>query len=45
MIYWGHVIDKMAVVYQRSVPVKLKKQVHRFVAGELLLVFECVIDV
>ena len=41
MIYKGHVIDKMAVVYQRSFPVTSKKQVHRFVAGEFLLVFKC----
>ena len=45
MIYWGHVIDKMAVVYQRNFPVRSKKRVHRFVAGELLLVIKCVIDV
>ena len=45
MIYWGHVIDKMAVVCQKSFPVRSKKRVHRFVAGELLLVFKYVIDV
>jgi len=45
MIYRGHVIDKMAVVYQRSFLVTSKKQVHCFVVGELLLVFKCVVDV
>ena len=45
MIYLDHVMDKMALVYQRSFPVRLKKRVHRFVAGELLLVFKPVIDV
>ena len=44
MIYWGHVNNKMAIVYQKSFPVRSHKQVHRFVAGELLLVFKCVID-
>ena len=44
MINWGHVIDKMATVYQRSFPVRSKMRVYRFVAGELLLVFKCVID-
>ena len=39
MIYLGHVIDKMAVVYQRSFPVRSKKRVHCCVASELLLVF------
>ena len=45
MIYWSYVIDKMAIVCQRSFPVRSKKRLHRFVAGELLLVFKCVVDV
>jgi len=45
MIYWHHVINKIAIVYQRSFLVRSKKRVHRFVVGELLLVFKCVIDV
>ena len=44
MIYRGHVIDKMVSVYQRNFTVRSKKQVHRFVTGELLLVLICIID-
>ena len=45
MIYGGHLIHKMADVYKKSFPVRLKKKaVHHFVAGELLLVFKCVMD-
>ena len=44
-IYMGHVIDKMADVYKRSFLMRSKKQVYRFVAGELLFEFKCVIDV
>jgi len=29
MMYWGHMINKMAVVYQGSFPVRSKKRVHR----------------
>ena len=45
MIYRGHMIDKMADVYKNTFPVRSKKRVHCFVAGELLLVFKYVIDV
>ena len=45
MIYMGHMIDKMADVYKRTFPVRSKIQVYCFVAGELLFVFKCVIDV
>ena len=44
MIYRGHVIHKMAEVYKKIFPVRLKKRVHRFVVDELLLIFKCVID-
>jgi len=44
MIYRSHVIHKMADVYKKTFPVRSKKRVHCFVAGELLLVFKCVID-
>jgi len=44
MIYRGHVIDKMADVYKKTFPMRLKKRGNSFVAGELLLAFECVID-
>ena len=30
---------------QEDFPSEIKKRVHRFVAGELLLVFKCVLDV
>ena len=45
MIYRGHVIDKMADVYKKTFPVRLKKLFYRFVAGGLLFVFKCVISV
>ena len=45
MIYRGHVMDKVADVYKKTFPVRSKKQIYRFVTGELLLVFECIIDV
>jgi len=45
MIYRSYVIDKMANAYKKIFPVGSKQQVHRFVAGELLLLFKCVIDV
>jgi len=38
--YWGHVIHKMADLYKKTSPVRSKKRVHRFVAGELLLAFK-----
>ena len=44
MIYRGYVINKMAIVYQNTFLVRSKKQVYRFVAGELLFVFKCVLD-
>ena len=45
MIYKGHVIHKMPVVYKKNFLMKSKKEVYRFVAGELPFVFECVMDV
>ena len=45
MIYWGHMIHKMADFYKKMFSVRSKKQVYRFVAGELLLVFKCIIDI
>ena len=42
MIYRGY---KMANVYKKTFPVRSKRRVHCFVAGELLLVFKCVVDV
>jgi len=45
MIYGGHVIDKMADVYKKTFLVGSKKRVYCFVAGELLFVFKCVIDI
>ena len=44
MIYRGHMIDKMFNVYKKTFPVRLTKGVYWFVAGELLLLFNCVID-
>ena len=35
----------MADVYKKTFLVRLKKQVYRFVAGELLFAFKCFIDV
>jgi len=46
MMYRSHVINKINDVYKKTFPVRLKKKrVNHFVAGELLLVFKCVIDV
>jgi len=45
MIYRGHVIHKMPVVYKKNFIMRLKKEVYCFVAGDSLFVFECVIDV
>jgi len=45
MIYWGHVIHKMADLYKNTFSVRSKKRVHCFVVSELLLVFQCVTDV
>ena len=44
MIYRDHMIDKIANVYKKTFLVRSKTLVHRFVVGELLLVFKCVID-
>ena len=45
MIYRGHMIDKMTNIYKNTFAVSLKKRINRFVAGELLLLFDSVIDV
>jgi len=45
MIYKDHVIYKMTDVLQEDFPGEIEKRAHRFVVGELLLIFKCVMDV
>ena len=44
-MYMDHVIDRMADIYKKTFPVRLKKIVYRFVVSESLLLFNSVIGV
>ena len=44
MIYRSHMIQKWPT-FTRILPGEIKKRAHCFVAGELLLVLKCVIDI
>ena len=44
-MYMDHVIDRMADIYKKTFPVRLKKIVYRFAVSESLLLFNSVIGV
>ena len=45
VIHRGHLINKMADIYIKTFSMRSKNKFIAFFAGELLLLFKCVIDV